>query len=167
MPLSKSQKAFVHMAKAACALEDAEYREIWATLFPGITSSADKALGDEHFDKFMKYTEAIYWQMRREGKAYSCKVFSRPHYWTEKNEAGNTSRDRHALEVVQGHCQELERELLGMGFRHSYCNAISRRVLGANPQVNDWYKYRNALSRTIASKRLAKEEEEKEVTCPF
>jgi hypothetical protein len=165
MPLSKSQKAMVHMAKAACRLDDAEYRECWATLFPGVTSSADTGLGDEHFDKFMKYLEAIYWHLRLAGKAEWSKVFQRPHYWAEKNTSVSTSRERHNLSAIQAEVKDLEQQLMRLGFGHAYCNAIAKKVLPASPQVTDWFKLRNALSRTLANK--LKQAEEKEVVCPF
>jgi hypothetical protein len=165
MPLSKSQKMMVHMAKAACALEDAEYREVWSSLFPGVTSSTDTRLGDEHFDLFMKYMEAIHWRKRNAGEVGYSKVFQYPHYWKEKNTKASTSRDRHNLQEVQGDCDKLEQQIMALGFGHGYINAISRRVLGANPTVAQWFQYRQALSRTLASK--LKEKEDKEVSCPF
>lgn len=170
MPLSNPQKAKVHMAKADCRLGDTEYRECWSTLFPGITSSADKGLGDEHFDKFMKYLEAIYWRLRMAGKAEWSKVFQRPHYWAEKNTSESTSRDRHSLTQVQGEVKVLEKKLMHLGFGHAYCNAIAKKVLPANPSPADWFKLRNALSRTVANKLKQAEEKVMEMedeSCPF
>ena len=151
--LSRPQQIHLKRAQQQAGIGDAEYRETLEALthLPGCNSSKDARLTDEHFDMFMSYFEGIYWRRhdRQElpgpvGNA----VFRQRRYWAQKNQKGNTSRDRYTEESVGAEVADLEAEMNRLGYGLPYLQAMQNRI-----RPFSLIHYRAALKRTLKSKR--------------
>jgi hypothetical protein len=159
--LTRDQQILIKRAQAQAQISDDEYREAVALVsgMPDCRSSKDKRLTDGHLDKIVAYFEAIYWRKVDElGAASSCKpnaIFRQRGYWANKNQRGNTSRDRFVANDKQSEAADLEHQLHALGFGLGYVQAIQRNI-----QPFTMVAYVAALKRTLKAKQKA-------ANCPF
>lgn len=156
--LTPSQIRLVKMAQRLAGLADDDYHSALAcsTGLLDVTSSKDPRLGDDQFDRFMGYVEAIYWRaVDHKDIAHAGKMpFLRRGYWAAKNRAGNTSRDRHSAEELQARCTAAETELRSLHLKPAGWFAEVRRRTGPG------WPYYAALQRTLNSLRRASEQQD-------
>lgn len=144
--LSNQQKALLKRAQRDAQIPDAEYRGLLSTLsgFSDCSSSTDPRLTDAHWDNLLSFFEAIYWRCptRRISQ-----IFRKPGYWANKNQRGNTSRDRYTAKQLTSEIAGVESRLLELGvFGRQYLDTIQRRC------KFDDRAYLAALRRTLNSK---------------
>jgi hypothetical protein len=155
--LSNPQKSLLKRAQRQADLPDDEYREA-LQIIAGVTSSTDPALGDDNLDQLMAYFEAIYWHKVDNGELppphIANAVFQRRHFWSQRNTATNTSRDRYVAAQLARDIHEAEAELKSLGYGASYLFSIQSKIRSRR-------HYLVALRRTIASKR------HQPADCPF
>ena len=99
----------------------------------------------------MAYMEAIYWRkvdLQQHCKAGS--IFQQRGYWANKNQRGNTSRDRYVAKEMGADATALENELHALGFGLAYVSAIQRKI-----QPFCMLAYVAALKRTLKAKQRA------------
>jgi hypothetical protein len=152
--LTTAQIRLVKMAQRAAGLSEADYHAALATAsgLPSCTTSKDPRLGDEQFDRFMGYAEAIYWRALDQAgtKPRPTAPFLKRGYWAAKNPAGNTSRDRHADAQLQAAIRKAESYLQLAGKGTGYLAAIRAKT-------GDGWPYLAALKRTVKAESAAQE----------
>lgn len=154
--LTAPQIRTIKMAQRQAGLPDADYREALATAtgLADCTSSKDRRLGDEHFDRVLSYLEAIYWRSVHLGTALARRrsdPFQTEGYWAAKNQSGNTSRDRHTDRDLQAEISRLESFLQLAGKGGSYLAAIRAKT-------GEGWPYLAALRRTVKAASAAAQE---------
>lgn len=154
--LSRAQQILLKTAQRAAAVGDDEYRDTLQQ-FCGVRSSTDPALGDDTLDVMMAYFEAIHWRGVDAGLLQpSCKAtapFRQRGYWSAKNPAGNTSRDRFTGAQLSIEIQTAEDALHRLGFSLAYVAAIRKRVLQGRATPPRLRAYLHALEKTRAARQ--------------
>jgi hypothetical protein len=150
---SRDQQIMIKRAQLQAALSDDEYRDAIAMVsgMADCRSSKDGRLTDGHIDNLMAYMEAIYW--RKVDLQQPCKagaIFQQRGYWANKNQRGNTSRDRYVAKEKSDEATALENELHALGFGLAYVSAIQRNI-----QPFTMLAYVAALKRTLKAKQRA------------
>lgn len=159
--LSRPQQVLLKRAQAQAGIGDEEYRDTMEH-HCGVRSSTDARMSDEHLDLMLSILEGIYWHAHDAGRLPEpCNAnapFVRRAYWSSKNPAKNTSRDRYNAESLNGDIAALERQLCSeFGCGPGYFRAIKSKVIPSARQNMAWpaglVKYRTALERTLEAKR--------------
>lgn len=146
--LTNPQKQLLKRAQRAAGIGDAEYRASLSkvTGLPHCSSSTDKRLADPHLDTLMAYFEAIYWRAVDAGYVTieygRSRVFLMRGYWADKNQRGNTSRDRFTRSDLAEKIEEMEAKLKGWGASEIYLQGIEEKTGVGHP-------YLAALTRTV------------------
>lgn len=144
--LTRPQQILLKRAQAEAGVADGEYRDLMAatTGMADCRSSKDARLTDAHLDNLLSLFEAIYWRSHEAAG----QVFKQPNAWSERNQRGNTSRDRFLQESLNAKITAAEEELFRLGFGAKYCAVIRGRV-----RPFSQFRYLAALERTLESKR--------------
>jgi hypothetical protein len=154
--LSNPQKALLKQAQRQAGLSDDEYREVLETV-SGCRSSKDPRIGDRHLDKILAYMEAIYFRKVDLGELHHAPgpraTFRQRHFWSQKNNAAETSRDRYMQRDAGERIARLEAEMAEHGCGPEYCAAIRERATKGATDVYALNCYAAALERTLKSKR--------------
>jgi hypothetical protein len=154
--LSRPQQILLKMAQREAGLSDEEYREALEAV-SGCRSSTDSRMGDSHLDALLKYFEAIRGRGIAQGTLQAPSkppaIFVKPGYWKQRNQPGNTSRDRYVNVRLRAQIEDLEAEFAGLGYGPAYLAAIKRNVTHGRTTPQALHHYRVALERTLASKR--------------
>jgi hypothetical protein len=159
--ISRPQQILIKRAQHDANLGDQDYRDALELIAgPGVRSSKDPRLTDEHLDNLLSYFEAIYWRKYVLGEPVrrDSTIFHQQNYWAAKNTKAENSRDRFVSRTVHQEICALEQELAGLGYAANYLDAIKRKVMGVAADGDDGSprelsRYRAALERTLAAKR--------------
>jgi hypothetical protein len=161
MSLSRAQQILVKRAQREAGIEDAEYRDLVATVAgAGITSSRDPRLTNRDADTLLSLFEAIHFRGVDAGTLQPSRspdaVFVQRGYWAAKNTRAGNSRDRWAAATAGADIERLEVALAELGCGAAYCAAIRRRVSQGRTDATVVHQYRAALKRTLHAKRQAR-----------
>ena len=153
--LSNPQKSLLKRAQREAGLSDIEYRDALGTV-AGCRSSTDPNMTDRDLDKLLAYFEAIAWRGFDAGtlqrSSSPAAVFRQRGFWSSRNTAQETSRDRYRTANSADDISRLEAELRELGFGAGYCASIRKKVTHGRNDAHALYLYGAALKRTIAAK---------------
>lgn len=137
--LTNSQKTLVHTAKRAFGITDDEYRQLWAdvTGWTDCRSSTDKRIGQREFEKFMAYTERLFWVAVK--KKIIDPILTRPFnpsnktYWADRCAQGDTRRTAYRTAAASPQRLEIEDKLRALGYPAAKLDHIRKSC-----RYNEW-----------------------------